>query len=290
MGYNLRGGQMTKIEIGAIEKDLVEKTKIYEEITGISTEKLVEDLLNDFFEDIHITNDYINIDEIYYFNFSKLLEKREVIATKNKLSENLNETFIIKKIPNNLDKFDKTYNTFCYNGNQYQHAGIYSYNRFYCEKNFKDTSLFQYYILFNYNEKTEALVLKLIDLDDINLLVDLNNLSDVLNDLIEFNRIFAEELERIKKIPEEKKLILEQFKPHFEFDNPLLYIASSTVIESYENAKNMAMSFYKTDSEYYDALKGKYNSEDLVILREGRLVKEVNDTKIKEELDSKEIE
>ena len=50
------------------------------------------------------------------------------------------------------------------------------------------------------------------------------------------------------------------------------------------------MSFYKTDSEYYDALKGKYNSEDLVILREGRLVKEVNDTKIKEELDSKEIE
>ena len=97
---------MTKIEIGAIEKDLVEKTEIYEEITGISTEKLVEDLLNDFFEDIHITNDYINIDEIYYFNFSKLLEKREVIATKNKLSENLNEIFIIKKIPNNLHTID----------------------------------------------------------------------------------------------------------------------------------------------------------------------------------------
>lgn len=88
---------MTKIEIGAIDKNLVKKTKIYEEITRISTKKLVEGLLTDFFEKIHITNEYINIDEIYYFNFSKLLENREVIATKNKLSENLNETFIINK-------------------------------------------------------------------------------------------------------------------------------------------------------------------------------------------------
>lgn len=280
---------MTKIEIGAIKRDLVKKTKIYEEITGISTEKLVEKLLTDFFEDIRITNDYINIDEIYYFNFSKLLENREVTATKNKLSENLNETFIIKKIPNNLDKFDKAYNTFCYNGNPNQHAGIYSYNRFYCESKFKDTSLFQYYILFDYNEQTEDLILKLIDLNSLKLLVDLNNLSNVLNDLREYNKIFDEELERIKKMPEEDKLILEQFKPLFEFDNPLLYLASSTVIESYENAKYMAKSIYKTDIEQYGELKGKYNSEDLIIFREGKLVKKVNDSKLKEELDSKEI-
>ena len=54
---------MTEMEISGIKQDLVEKTKRYEEITGISTEKLVEKLLTEFFEDIHITNDYINIDD-----------------------------------------------------------------------------------------------------------------------------------------------------------------------------------------------------------------------------------
>ena len=281
---------MTEMEISGIKQDLVEKTKRYEEITGISTEKLVEKLLTEFFEDIHINNDYINIDEIYYFNFTKLLENHEVIATKNKLSENLNETFIIKKIPNNLDKFDKTYNTFCYNGNPDQHAGIYSYNRFHCESKFKDTFLFQYYLLFDYNEKTEKLVLKLIDMNDLNLLVDLNNLPNVLKDLTEFNKIFIEELERIKKMPEEDKWVLEHSKPLFEFDNPLLYLISSTVIESYENAKDMAKSIYKTDIEKYHELKGKYNSEDLIILREVQLLKRINDTKINKELDERVIE
>ena len=52
----------------------------------------------------------------------------------------------------------------------------------------------------------------------------------------------------------------------------------------------MAKSIYKTDIEQYEELKGRYNSEDLIIFREGKLVKKVNDSKIKEELDSKEIE
>lgn len=124
-------------------------------------------------------------------------------------------------------------------------------------------------------------------MDYLKLLVDLNNLPNVLNELIEFNKIFIEELERIKKMPEEDKIILESFKPLFEFDNPLLYLASSTVIESYENTKYLSKSIYQTDFNTYNELKGRFNSGDLVIFREGRLVKEINDDKFKK-IDSKE--
>ena len=52
----------------------------------------------------------------------------------------------------------------------------------------------------------------------------------------------------------------------------------------------MAKSIYKTDIEKYHELKGKYNSEDLIILREVQLLKRINDTKINKELDERVIE
>lgn len=279
---------MTKIEINSIKKSLADKIKIYKELTEITMEDLVEELLEDFFDKIRLTDGYIRIDEIYYFNFTELLKNKEVKATKNKLYVNLNETFIIKKIPNNLDKFDKNYNIFCYGGNPEKHVGVYSYNRFYCESKFKDTELFQYYILFEYNEKTEELILRLTDLNDIKLRIDLNILPNILNELNESNQMFIEELDRIKNMPEEKKLILEYSKPLFEFDNPLFYMHSSTVIESFINAKKMAESFHRIDFEGYEELRGKYGSEDLVILREGRLLKkdEIEELKKSKELNS----
>lgn len=271
---------MKKERIGAINRNLVEKTRCYKKLTGISTVELVEKLLSDFFNKIKLTNDYIYIDEIYYFNFKKLIENREVKASKNKLSDNLKETFIVKKIPNNLDEFDKTHNTFCYNGIPEKHLGIYSYNLFISKSTFKDTELLQKYILFDYNEKTKELILKLVDLTDITLLIDLNKIKSILNDLNEVNEIYIEELKRIKKMPDKYKLAYDYNRPLFEFDNPLLYISSSTVIESYINAKQLAKTIHRTDLELYDELKGKYNSNDLVIFRNGRLVKNIKDNKL----------
>ena len=51
---------MVKERIGAIEKELVEKTRAYKKLTGISTVELVEDLLTDFFKNRCLSNDYIN--------------------------------------------------------------------------------------------------------------------------------------------------------------------------------------------------------------------------------------
>lgn len=263
---------MSKVRIGAIDENLVNKTRRYKELTGTTTVELVEKLLSEFFKEIKLTNDYINIDEIYYFNFKKLLKDGEVKATKNKLSQDLKETYIVKKIPNNLDKFDKNNNTFCYNEIPEKHLGIYSYNLFKSKSKFKDTELFQYYILFEYNEVTEELNLKLIDIKDIALLVDINDISDILKDLNEFNKIFIDELDRIKGMPESEKLLHDFGKPLFEFDNPLVYIGSTTVIESYINAKKIAVDVYSTNAEMYDELKGRFNSEDLIIFRDGKLV------------------
>ena len=74
------------------------------------------------------------------------------------------------------------------------------------------------------------MILRLTDLNDIKLRIDLNILPNILNELNESNQMFIDELDRIKNMPEEKKLILEYSKPLFEFDNPLFYIHSSTVI------------------------------------------------------------
>lgn len=275
---------MAKVRIGAIDKNLVDKSKRYKELTGTTTVELVEKLLEEFFKKVKLTNDYINIDEIYYFNFKKLLKYGEVKATKNKLSEDLKETYIVKKIPNNLDKFDKNNNTFCYNEIPEKHLGIYSYNSFKLKSKFKDTELHQYYMLFEYNEKTEELNIKLIDIKDIELLVDINSISDFLKDLKEFNNIFINELERIRQMPESDKLLHDFGKPLFEFDNPLVYMGSTTVIESYINAKKIATDVYSTNSEMYDKLKGRFNSEDLIIFREGKLIKpaEADNLKIKD--------
>ena len=278
---------MKKERIGAIDGNLVEKTRYFKKLTGISTVELVEMLLSDFFNEIRLTNDYIYIDEIYYFNFKKLIENREVKASKNKIYTDLKESFIVKKIPNNLDEFDKPHNTFCYNGIPEKHLGIYSYNLFISKSTFKDTELLQKYILFDYNEKTEELILKLVDLTDITLIIDLDKNKRVLNDLNKVNEIFIEELKRIKKLPDENKLVYDYNKPLFEFDNPLLYLSSSTVIESYINAKQLSKTIHRTDLKLYNELKGKYNSDDLVIFRNGRLIKNIKDNKLDK---TKEIE
>ena len=264
---------MAKVRIGAIDKNLANKAKKYKELTGISTVTLVENLLTEFFKDIKLRNDYINIDKIYYFSLKKLLNEGEVKATKNKLSETLKDTYIIKKIPNNLDEFDKNHNTFCYNKIPEKHLGIYSYNSFKSNSKFKDTELLQYYILFDYNDKTEEILLKLIDLNDIKLLVDLNKISNILDDLTEYNNIFKNELERIKKMPESEKIPKELTNPLFEFDNPLIYLGSTTVIESYTNAKKISKTIHKLDSNMYNKFKGMYGSDDLIIFREGKLIK-----------------
>ena len=84
--------------------------------------------------------------------------------------------------------------------------------------------------------------------------------------------IFIDELDRIKGMPESEKLLHDFGKPLFEFDNPLVYIGSTTVIESYINAKKIAVDVYSTNAEMYDELKGRFNSEDLIIFRDGKLV------------------
>ena len=70
---------MSKVRIGAIDENLVNKTRRYKELTGTTTVELVEKLLSEFFKEIKLTNDYINIDEIYYFNFKKPINEKIIL-------------------------------------------------------------------------------------------------------------------------------------------------------------------------------------------------------------------
>ena len=73
-----------KVPIGRIKKDLVDKSKQYKELTGVKTVPLVESLLEDFFKDKILENDFIDLPKPYYFNMNELRTEGIVKATSVK--------------------------------------------------------------------------------------------------------------------------------------------------------------------------------------------------------------
>lgn len=75
-------------------------------------------------EDRILTNDYINLDEKYYFSGKELKEKNTIEADTNPDISNIFDTVMIHRVPNNLDSFNKNLKTYCYRNNPYLHKGI----------------------------------------------------------------------------------------------------------------------------------------------------------------------
>lgn len=75
-------------------------------------------------EDRILTNDYINLDEKYYFSGKELKEKNTIEADTNPDISDIFDTVMIHRIPNNLDSFNKNLKTYCYRNNPYLHKGI----------------------------------------------------------------------------------------------------------------------------------------------------------------------
>ena len=116
---------MAKVRIGKIEEELIEKTKVYKKLTGTSTVKLIESLLADFFKDKVLDNDFIDLPKPYYFNMMELKEEGIVKATTIKPIKDLEKTFVLLNVPNNLDSFNAEANSYCYEDNINLHRGYY---------------------------------------------------------------------------------------------------------------------------------------------------------------------
>ena len=134
-----------KIQLGKVKRELVEKANLYKELTGTSRVKLVESLLTDFFKDKILTNDFIELPKPYYFNLPELVANNYVKATSDKPIKELEYSYILFNVPNNLDSYNAEIGSYCFEDNPDLHRGYYI------------SSEFKFDFVFSYNSKTEEL-------------------------------------------------------------------------------------------------------------------------------------
>ena len=257
------------VQLGQVEAEFNEKLVNYSKLIGKSKIQLIEELFNKETEGKILTNDYILINEVFYFNFLDLQKNKRVKATKEPDSTaNLINICIVKKIPNNLDVFDKTKRTFCYNGVTNKHKGVYSYNFIFLNKDKpKDSKLLQDYLLFEYDSETEELFISLTTIDNIELMLDVTEAEDIISDLLFFNKQYTEAFKNLKEAPEDIEFLAPEGIQFLDYINIGLLLTSMLVIEPLPQAKLFASSIFKKKPDVYDKIKGKYNSKDLILYR-----------------------
>lgn len=177
---------MAKVRIGAIEKSLIDKTKQYKKLTGISTVELIEDLLTGFFNKTILDNNFIKLEEPYYF-----IDRNEYKGLKQIITaslENPIETiekkpdyiYMVNEVPNNLDSFSKEHNTFCFNNNPDRHKGIYIFHKFLnLSDNPEKIDILDKIYLFDYNEADKTLILEVVDVNELEFKIDLATHKEV---------------------------------------------------------------------------------------------------------------
>lgn len=108
------------------EPELVNRLSDYSKLIGIDRTKIVSSLIAEALEGRILTNDYIALDRPYYFDFKKLIHEGTAEATAEKPVIEPERIFILKKVPNNLDRINKKYGTYSYSEDKPNfHKGIY---------------------------------------------------------------------------------------------------------------------------------------------------------------------
>ena len=90
----------------------------------ITRGEIIHHALKNVFQNKILINDYITLDKPFYFNMNDLINNKSVEASQDIPIKDLENTYIINKIPNNLDSFNKDYETYCFNNQLNSHRGI----------------------------------------------------------------------------------------------------------------------------------------------------------------------
>ena len=151
----------SKKSFGNFEADLVNKVSSYCTLIDMDRTKYISSLIEKDLENKVIDNDFIQLENYFYFNWEELLEKKTVKATNIEPVCNLEEHYVVKKIPNNLDKFNTQYNSFCYGNNPNIHRGFYFYPK--PKKSDKGLEILVYIMAFDYDVRNDFLEISLVD-------------------------------------------------------------------------------------------------------------------------------
>lgn len=224
-----------KIQLGKLESDLVEKLDKYANLTGKTRIGVLRHLIETFLEDKVLTNDFLDLDKDYYFDYDKLIKNGSVECTTNKPTTNLKNHMIVKRIPNNLDEWKgSTYahgSTFVSSN----HKGIRFNSLIFLDEDQEIEEIEPNYLVFNlYNHnpkdlvdkfKEPKLVIDLIKSSELRYYLDLSSDKEIISNLetltLRFNRDRKNLLEFHSsndidgKVP--KNLLTEYYKLIFSF-------------------------------------------------------------------------
>lgn len=117
--------------------------------------KLINELIKQELGDKVLENEFIDlIGNPYYFNKNELLEEKKVIATKTKPLSNLDEIFVVRRVPNNLDDFNVDKKSYCVGNDKHIHAGYYILPKY------KDSE--EKHFTFRYDSEKEEIEINLV--------------------------------------------------------------------------------------------------------------------------------
>lgn len=223
-------GTTEYLQIG-ITPELKDKVNKFCSVKGNTKNKLFNDLLQDFFNNKIVSNDYITLEKPFYFNIQELLNNKIVICTTTKPTSKFNEYIKIVNVPNNLDQYNKNYNSYCYDAPD-THKGI----LINCLLDANHENLFIHYLGFEFIKISYENKL-LLDKQDI-LKISLINENELLNFL---------DLDKHKEILKEFKAKEKELKEAIRKDKATNIITSDDLkeMELKPNVKNEIENYYK---------------------------------------------
>lgn len=175
-----------------VSPEFHENIKQYAKLTHSNKSRLIKELIKNELEGKILTNDYIKLDNPFYFNWQDLLVNGEITATQIKPSIKLDYAFTVLKIPNNLDTFSEEFKTYCYDDHINLHRGIYQYYDLY-KKEDEITAKINH-LFFEYNTQENILKIELLNEEDIDKgltwdIVNINKQSKFSNELSKANSL-----------------------------------------------------------------------------------------------------
>jgi len=239
-----------------IKKEYDKPLEKYSKLIGKPKTKILVDIIEDFFKDSLLTNDFLELEEPFYFLHNSYFYEDGIIkATLENPTGTVmegvkiepSEVYVVNKVPNNLDTFEPEIKKFCYNKNPDRHKGIYVFHLFEALSDNPEEALVSHATyLFDYNEAEKTLTIEDLTFseEELTYRIDLATHKEVYDSIVN-------EIENYNNWIFEKGLNPEE--PEAVSLNYVYVFSSMEVIEPYEDKLAMKNYLIKT---------GSYNPEE----------------------------
>ena len=191
--------------------DLVNKLSDYSKLIGVDRTKIVSSLIVEALKGRILTNDFIALDKPYYFDFKKLIHEGTAEATTEKPVIEPERIFILKKVPNNLDRINKKYGTYSFTEDKPSfHKGIYYYSLLQLEEPLEAESVediseapfnilgkvnfIDFYFLFEFEQESNKIIIHSIEEENLTYEVDPLIYPEVIKDIRQQEEEFTKNL------------------------------------------------------------------------------------------------